>query len=200
MPAPAECARVRLVQGVEEDILQDDDSDDPSAPQGGARNVSRRSERITKLAVRASCVRFAPDGRSWAAASTEGLLIYSLDDSLQFDPTGLELDTTPAAVAAAVARADFGAALPMALCLNEPELIRAVWQQVPPSSVPLVAQSLPPPYLERLLRFLGAEMEGSRHLHSLLLWVQQLLQWHGQRVRASPTTFEVALRTLHKGV
>lgn len=160
----------------------------------------RRSERVTRLAVRASCVRFSPDGRSWAAASTEGLLIYSLDESLVFDPTGLEIETTPATISAAVKRKDFGRALPMAICLNEPKLMRAVWQQVPPESIALVAQRLPPPYLERLLRFLGGEMESSRHLHALLLWVQQLLHAHGRALHDAPSTFEVALRTLHKGV
>ena len=138
--------------GPEEELLLDDESDD-GAPL--PRAAVRRSERVTKLAIRATGVRFAPDGRSWAASSTEGLLIFSLDDALAFDPTGLELDTTPAAVNAAVTRREWAAALPMALCLNEPVLIRAVWQQVPPESVPLVAQALPAPYVERLLRFLG---------------------------------------------
>jgi len=31
-------------------------------------------------------VQFSPTGRSWAAASTEGLLVYSLDESLFFNP------------------------------------------------------------------------------------------------------------------
>lgn len=38
---------------------------------------------------------FSPNGRSWAAATTEGLLIYSLDDSYIFDPFDLDIDITP---------------------------------------------------------------------------------------------------------
>mmetsp|Transcript_51226 Transcript_51226/g.135724 ORF Transcript_51226/g.135724 Transcript_51226/m.135724 type:complete len:173 (+) Transcript_51226:32-550(+) len=105
-----------------------------------------------------------------------------------------------AAVAAAVARKEYGVALPMALTLNTPALLRATWQQVPPDAIPLVAQSLPTPYVGRLLTFLGAEMEGSRHLHSLLLWTQQLLRHHGRALHDAPTSYETALRTLHKGV
>ena len=184
--------------GPDADLLLDVDSDDAAAPPP-ARGVVRRSERVTKLAIRASCVRFAPDGRSWAAASTEGLLVYAVDDALQFDPTGLELDTTPAAVGKALARAEYGRALPMALCLNEVPLIRSVWQAVPPEMISLVCASLPPPYLPRLLSFLGAELETSRHLHAVMLWVQQLLLSHGQRLRDHRSAHEVALRTLHKG-
>ena len=62
-------------------------------------------------------------------------LLYDLDESLQFDPTGLEESTTPAAVLAAVEGGQFSRALPMALCLDEEELLRATWQRVPPDEV-----------------------------------------------------------------
>jgi periodic tryptophan protein 2 len=187
--------------GPKEDLVLDDyDSDDPTAPRSTARGVLRRSERITKLAVRAACVRFAPDGRSWAAASTEGLIVYSIDDALQFDPTGLELETTPAAVGAAIARKEHGVALPMALCLNETDLIRVAMQAVPPANIAVVAAALPPPYVPRLLSFLGAEIDSSRHLHAILLWTHQLLLSHGSRMRDARSAHEVPLRTLQKGV
>uniref|UniRef100_A0A7S0Q3Z6 Small-subunit processome Utp12 domain-containing protein n=1 Tax=Coccolithus braarudii TaxID=221442 RepID=A0A7S0Q3Z6_9EUKA len=184
--------------GVEEDLLLDDASDDPSTP-AAPRALGRRSERISRLAVRCACVRFSPDGRSWAAASTEGLLIYSQDEERRFDPTDLEVTTTPSSVAAAISSCDFGRALPMALCLNEPGLIRAAWQRVPPPQIQLVAQSVPLSYLERLLRFLAVELDRSRHVHALLLWVQQLLIAHGAWLRDRTATYEVPLRALLKG-
>ena len=185
--------------GPEEDLLLDEDSDEPNAAPPGSRQVLRRSERVTKLAVRAACVRFSPDGRSWAAASTEGLLLYGLDESLHFDPSGLELSTTPATILAAVEAGAFSRALPMALCLNEEHLLRATWQRVPPAEVPLVARELPPPYLERMLRFLAAELGASRHLHAVLLWAHQIMLSHAARLRDAPSLYEVPLRALHKG-
>ena len=71
---------------------------------------------------------------------------------------------------------------------------------MPPESITIVAASLPPPYLPRLLAFLGAELESSRHLHALLLWVHQIVLCHGERLRDQRSLFEVPLRTLHKGV
>ena len=185
---------------VEDEIMLDDDSDDPSAPPSAARGVLRRSERITKLAIRAACVRFSPDGRSFAVASTEGLMLYSIDDARQFDPTGLELSTTPLAVGLALSRAEYGRAMPMALCLNEVDLIRAVWHAVPPDAVPVLAAALPPPYLPRLLAFLAAEIDVSRHVHAILLWLRQLMLHHGSRLREQREAHEVPLRALHKSV
>ena len=37
----------------------------------------------------------SPTGHCWAAATTEGLLLYSLDRGAQFDPTDLAEDVTP---------------------------------------------------------------------------------------------------------
>jgi len=45
--------------------------------------------------VRTKCLKIAPTGRSWAAATTEGVLMYSIDESFVFDPTDLDMDVTP---------------------------------------------------------------------------------------------------------
>jgi periodic tryptophan protein 2 len=37
----------------------------------------------------------SPTGRAWCAATTEGLLIYSLDERMIFDPLDLDVDITP---------------------------------------------------------------------------------------------------------
>lgn len=44
--------------------------------------------------VRTKCLSIAPTGRCWAAATTEGVLIYSMDESFVFDPTDLDIDVT----------------------------------------------------------------------------------------------------------
>lgn len=45
--------------------------------------------------VRTKSLRIAPTGRSFSAATTEGVLVYSIDDSFIFDPTDLDIDVTP---------------------------------------------------------------------------------------------------------
>ena len=42
---------------------------------------------------------------TWVAATTEGLLVYSLDEETMFDPTDLGEDVTPAAAATALQQA-----------------------------------------------------------------------------------------------
>lgn len=64
-----------------------------------------------------------PPGRAWAAASTEGLLIYSLDEGVVFDPYDLSEDVTPEGVAKALEEGNFSAALMMSFRLNEKNLL-----------------------------------------------------------------------------
>jgi periodic tryptophan protein 2 len=45
--------------------------------------------------ARTKCVNFAPTGRSFAAATTDGVLLYSVDESFMFDPTDLDVDVAP---------------------------------------------------------------------------------------------------------
>lgn len=77
------------------------------------------SARRTPLAIRVPAIAFSPNGRGFCAATTEGLLIYSLDTALPFDPFDLDMDVTPANTFDALDRKDYLRALVMAFRLNE---------------------------------------------------------------------------------
>lgn len=64
---------------------------------GAARGVDGSSRR-TREEARSTCVRFSPTGREWAACTTDGLLLYSLDEAAVFDPSNLDENVTPEAV------------------------------------------------------------------------------------------------------
>ena len=76
------------------------------------------------------CVRV---GRSFAATTTEGLLVYSLDQSVTFDPFELDVSVTPDRVRQAVADREYLTAVMLAFRLNERELIRHAVEHVPPT-------------------------------------------------------------------
>ena len=70
-------------------------------------------------------------GRSWAATSTEGLMIYSLDASLVFDPYDFDLDVTPVSVRRQLKKTAWSSAILLAFRLNESALIREVLEALP---------------------------------------------------------------------
>ncbi|CAI9114031.1 OLC1v1014650C2 [Oldenlandia corymbosa var. corymbosa] len=82
------------------DLIDDDNSD---AEEGVERQTQGKlaydlpgsMPNRGRPVIRTKCLRIAPTGRTWAAATTEGVLIYSMDDSFIFDPTDLDIDVTP---------------------------------------------------------------------------------------------------------
>lgn len=70
-------------------------------------------------------------GRCWAATTTEGLLIYSLDTQMLFDPFELDTSVTPGRIRAALRQRDFTRAILMAVRLNEKKLLEETLESVP---------------------------------------------------------------------
>ncbi|KAI9599231.1 WD repeat protein [Syncephalis fuscata] len=158
------------------------------------------SVRSVKPEMRTKWVRFSPTGRCWAAAATDGLVIFSLDDASQFDPIELDMDLTPDAVLVSLNERAWLRALAMSIRLNDVELMRRSYEAIPPVDVPLVANALPTKYLERLLRFIAEELEKSRHLHFHLVWSVALLGEHATYLRDHAGQLQPTMRALRKGL
>ncbi|NXQ23667.1 PWP2 protein, partial [Alaudala cheleensis] len=122
-------------------------------------------------------------GRSWAATTTEGLLLYSLDSGLIFDPFELDIDVTPSNIHKTLSQKEYTVAIVMAFKLNEKKLIQEVIEAVPSSEVDVVCSSLPDLYVEKLLEFLASAFETSCHLEFYLIWAHKLLMLHGQKLK-----------------
>lgn len=191
-------------RGDESDL---DDRMDHALPGAQRGDLSKRRYRQE---ARTKCVRFSPTGKAWASASTEGLLIYSLDDTVAFDPFDLDIDLTPAAVMTVIERREFLKALVMAFRLNERPLIRRAYEAVPRADVGLVSRQLPVVYLEKMLRFVADRLDpagssaaaGTRspHLEFDVLWVRALLFAHGRYLRDHSTEYASAFRGIRKGL
>nr|XP_018897803.1 PREDICTED: periodic tryptophan protein 2 homolog [Bemisia tabaci] len=133
------------------------------------------ASRSTKPEIRVFDVQFSPTGQSWAATTTEGLLIYSLRSDYLFDPFELEMGITPAAVKETLGKHDHAKALMMSIRLNEPVIVREVVEKVPVSEIELTVAALPEAYAEKVTCYVASFIEASRHIEFYLLWVQHLV-------------------------
>ncbi len=181
-------------QGEASDIEDRIDHTLPGATRGDL------SARRTWPEVRVPAVAFSPAGRSFCAASTEGLLVYSLDNAIQFDPFDLDINITPASTLQAIKEGDFLLAIVMAFRLNERLLIRRVYEAVPVTDVTLLVKELPVVYLARLLRFVAQATAESPHLEFNLRWIEALLHAHGPYLKDDATSFASELRTVQKAI
>uniref|UniRef100_A0A0B7A3F6 Small-subunit processome Utp12 domain-containing protein n=1 Tax=Arion vulgaris TaxID=1028688 RepID=A0A0B7A3F6_9EUPU len=158
------------------------------------------SSRFWRPEVRIYALQFSPTGRSWVACSTEGLLVYSLDQTLVFDPYDLEMDITPEAIRATLNKGDYSAALMLSFRLNEQNLIQEVFESIPVDSAPIIIDALPDTYVDKLLTFAGHMIQSSAHIEFYLQWLLPLLTLHGPKLKQRSQQIITSLRTLQQNV
>jgi periodic tryptophan protein 2 len=162
----------------------------PGASRGDA------SARRTRPEVRVTGVQFAPSGRGFCAASTEGLLVYELDVGSRFDPFELDVDVTPQTTLKALAGKDYLKALAMAFRLNEKNLLQRVFEAVPMSDVALVVKAIPDVYLARLIRLVVAQAESGPHVEFYLRWLESIMTSWGRALRERRNEFAPEVRSV----
>ncbi|KAF4446250.1 periodic tryptophan protein 2 [Fusarium austroafricanum] len=172
------------------------DSSLPGSKRGGDPSARKKAPE-----VRVTGIGFSPAGTAFCAASTEGLLIYSLDEDIQFDPFDLNMEITPASTLAVLeTEKDYLKALIMAFRLNEAGLIKRVFQAIPSPEIPLVIADLPTIYVSRLLRFVAAQTEESPHIEFCLVWIKAIVDKHGAWLSANRAKADIELRVVARAV
>ena len=73
-------------------------------------------------------------------------------------------------------------ALILALRLGERDVIQAVYKCIPVESVPLLCAHFPLSFLDKLLSFLAVEVEASIHVEGAMIWVNNVVRFHGAKL------------------
>ncbi|KAK9874735.1 hypothetical protein WA026_005548 [Henosepilachna vigintioctopunctata] len=141
------------------------------------------ASRSQKPEVRLFSLQFSPTGQQWAAATTEGILVYSLNLGLVFDPWDLQMGITPSAVRKALKKKNFHEALIMSMKLNEQSLILEVIENIPLKDVELIVSSLSVQYVDKVLVIVAGALGNSNHLEFYLIWIQFILSVHGPNIK-----------------
>ncbi|XP_010033925.3 periodic tryptophan protein 2 [Eucalyptus grandis] len=187
------------------DLIDDDDTDTEEGVDKQTRgklgydlpgSMPNRGRPI----IRTKCLRIAPTGRSFAAATTEGVLVYSTDETFIFDPTDLDIDVTPEAIDAALSEGLIKRALILSLRLNEDSLIKKCVFAASPADIPALASSIPSRYLQRLIDAFAGLLENCPHLEFILRWCQEICKAHGQSIQQNSRTLLPALKSLQKAI
>lgn len=158
------------------------------------------STRKTRPAIRTTGIQFSPTNRSFSAASTEGLLIYSIDDLLLFDPFDLDIDITVSTTLEKLQEKEYLLALIMAFRLGERKLVHQVYENVPINDINLVAKELPQVYLARMFEFFSTVCQETQHVEFHLLWLQALVTNHGRFITSHMRDFASSIRGIQKFV
>lgn len=142
-----------------------------------------KAARNFKPKVCVTSLKFSPNGQQWASTTTEGLMIYSLDKGIVFDPYQISIEVTPKAARSLINKKEYSAALIMALKLNEAGLLQEIMEKIPSSDIDLVLASLSENFIHRTAEFIAA-MLNSSHIEFYLKWTCAILTKVGQKGEA----------------
>lgn len=153
-----------------------------------------------RVEMYAAAVRFSPSGREWAAATSQGIQVFTLDDALIFSPTDLDVTITPHSIDERIHNKEYGLAINMALQLGEKATLKKAVDSVPVSDISLVIKSIDQRMIKNVLTFLADEVISSRHLEFYLSWCWELLQSQGSLIRRDFVPFADSLRALIRSI
>lgn len=186
-----------------DDYNSSDEDDGIVHSVAGAESVSGlpgTAQRGKKPIAQCRCISLSPSGRDFAVAATEGLLVFSLDDRLVFDPTDLTEEITPDAVERALLSGAVLKAILIALRLRDRDLIEKCLFSTPSSTIPIIAKSLPDACMAEIFTILGNAMGLSPHLEFLMLWVKSICTSHGITLSKPTPSILAALKLLQKSL
>lgn len=178
----------------------DEEDDEPVIKETipGSRKGGDLSSRTIKQEIRVTSIQFSPTASQFACTSTVGLLIFSVDDTVLFDPFDLDFDITPMAVKEAIAEKEFLEAFIMSFRLNDYHIINEVYESIPLKDISIIAKNIPLPHLKKILKFIGEYSIDSYHLEFNLFWIKHILSYHGHYIVNNKFKFGTELRLLQK--
>lgn len=137
----------------------------------------------------------------WVAATTEGMLLYSLATETLFDPTNLTADTSVPAMHRLIGSGAFFNALLVAVRLRDPQHIRHVMYSVPPDDMPRIVAAMPSAVAVPVFHAAASHVGESAHIEYVLGWAQNICEAHGPTLQRAPRTRTMpAFRALQRGL
>lgn len=174
----------QLDSDLEEDVWATTAGQNKDTNMPGAKTAKNLLKRNVKLAVRIKGICFSPDGTQFAAATTEGLIIYSNTSHVAkradfFNPFEIDESVTLENIIAKVQNEEHLTAMVLALRLNIKEVTDTVYRCVPVASVPLIVAHMPTMLLLKLMQFLAVDIENGREIHWAMVWLESILKYQG---------------------
>ncbi|OTF72214.1 Dip2/Utp12 domain and WD-repeat protein, partial [Euroglyphus maynei] len=144
-------------------------------------------------------IRFSPTMRSFALASTEGVLYYSVDNTTTFNPYELDTSVTLDSYRENISQKHYAQALTQALKFNDWNLIQESLENIPYDQIGFTASTLSLPMVGQLLGHLDKGFEKTGHFEFYVRWVESILIQHACAMKSCPSTEQTtALRRLHQ--
>lgn len=153
-----------------------------------------------RMEMKVHMVIVSKTGRSWAAVTTEGLMVYTMDNTTLFDPFDIDEEITPDSVLSALQDKMWMKALLMGLRLNQVAIVDRVYHAIPVEMIPGIVNQIPGVVVYRLLSYVAEVIPRSPHIAFHLLWLNGILKYHSLMLLEQKVNFLTLFRDLYAKV
>jgi periodic tryptophan protein 2 len=182
------------LQGEESDL---EDRIDKTLPGVMSGDLSLRK---TKPEVRTFGVSYSPNGRSFALCSTFGLIIFSIDEMIHFDPFDLEIEINQEFVISSLSKKEYTRALLSSIQLGEAGLQNQVYNKIPKENISLTIADMGEKYFKRFLILLCRQYEQNPRLEFHLEWTVSFMKKNAVFIKNCKDEYKPIIRGLHKSL
>ena len=193
-----------LTEAGDMDLIDDADSDEGASEQvlplmglEDDRDLPGSSV-AKKPIIQTRSLSLCPTGKRLAAATTEGVLIFSDQCADLFDPVDLDEEVTPQAVQASLEKGRFHEALIMALRLRDDARIHQCLMSTPVTQIPSVVRQIPPGYSAPLLDAIADALRSTPDLELLLNWAKSCCSAFGAELMKTQSSVGASVKNLHQ--
>ncbi|KAF7493063.1 Periodic tryptophan protein 2 -like protein [Sarcoptes scabiei] len=138
-------------------------------------------------------IRFSPTMRTFSIASTEGVIIYTLDKTTIFDPFDLDSSISLQSFLENIKKKNFTQALIDSIKLNETKLVQEAIEKSPIDQINLIVSNLSTILAEKLLQHIAKLFEKTKHLEFYLQWILSILKHHTTKMKSFRTSEQTAM-------
>lgn len=154
--------------------------------------------KIKKPILQTRSLSLCPTGRKFAAATTEGILIYDLDRSTEFDPIDLEEDITPQAATQFLQNHNFQKAFIVAFRLRDATLIRHCLLSTPVEKIRWIVRQIPLIHAGQMLDSISEALRNCSDLERLLHWAKSCSTEFGPKLLGTQPSAIPSLKKLQQ--
>eukprot|EP01017_Pseudomicrothorax_dubius_P008801 TRINITY_DN12918_c0_g1_i1.p1 TRINITY_DN12918_c0_g1~~TRINITY_DN12918_c0_g1_i1.p1 ORF type:complete len:458 (-),score=80.59 TRINITY_DN12918_c0_g1_i1:514-1887(-) len=193
-----------IVEGINtQDVEIESESDyeerkDTTLP--GAKRPDH-TRRTVQLKMESKMLRFSPSGNSWTAATTAGLITFSLTSNAKsFIGLEIEENVNKSMVIDSFSKGDYVLSLQVSLKLDVQSLIKKVYEHIPASSVVQVVKNLTFNQATKLLGLISELVERSPEIGVNMKWIYFILLTKWDQIKEPSLQVSSILKSLYRNL
>lgn len=151
------------------------DYDEDILPGAKRPNYMKRN---TKMRIEAKQLKIEPGGRSIAVATSEGFMIFGVEDYLKSSAGNFSIASSKADLLQMIKGKNYPGLIVSALSIRDNKMLELFIKQIPITYIDIIAQNLPTNMLEIFMAFLAKQIEESKDIELIMLWLRAVILYN----------------------